>query len=403
MRNLSVKEIGRAQNDFTKPAIYIANHASFLDILSTTMLHPRLILLTNKWTWRSPIFGAVVRMAEYYPVAEGAEDSLDPLQDLVDRGYSILVFPEGTRSYTDKIKRFHKGAFFISEKLKLDIVPLVLHGIQYSMQKGDWLLKDGNCRIYYYPRIAYNDDRYGENYTEKTKKISRWFRNEYATIKEKNESPTYFREQLLRSYTYKGPGLEWYCRIKTRLENNYEVFHNLLPRKGRFYDLGCGYGFMSYMLHWAAPERIFKGVDYDNEKIEIAQYNFFKDDNINFERADLTNYSLNACDGIIINDVLHYLLPEHQNILLEKCYEALNDKGILIIRDGVSELQDRIKGTKRTEFWSTRLMGFNKAENELHYISRTTIEDFAAKHRMNTEVLDMSRFTANLVFILRKQ
>ena len=71
-------------------------------------------------------------MAEYYPVAEGAEDSLEPLQDLVNRGYSIVVFPEGTRSYDDTIKRFHQGAFYIAEKLKLDIVPLVLHGVGYT-------------------------------------------------------------------------------------------------------------------------------------------------------------------------------------------------------------------------------------------------------------------------------
>ena len=156
MHNVTKRIVNRHLADFDKPAVYIANHSSFLDILCTTMLHPKMILLTNKWVWRSPVFGAVVRMAEYYPVAEGAEDSLEPLRDLTDRGYSILVFPEGTRSYDDKIKRFHKGAFYISEQLKLDIVPLLLHGIHYTMQKGEWLLKDGTCTIYYYPRIPYD-------------------------------------------------------------------------------------------------------------------------------------------------------------------------------------------------------------------------------------------------------
>ena len=402
MRNLNVKEFNRAQNNFHNPAVYIANHGSFLDILCTTMLHPKLILLTNKWTWKSPVFGKVVQMAEYYPVADGAEDSIEPLRDLIERGYSIVVFPEGKRSYDDKVKRFHKGAFYISEQLKLDIIPLVLHGIQYTMQKGDWLLKDGNCFIYYYPRIAYDDAKFGTNHSEKTKNINSWFRKEYATIKQTNETPTYFREQLIRSYTYKGPGLEWYCRIKTKLENNYEVFHDLLPRKGLFYDLGCGYGFMTYMLHWAAPERQFVGVDYDEEKIEIAHHNQFKDEATRFEHADLTKYYLQACDGIVINDVLHYLLPEEQNALLEKCYSSLNEKGILIIRDGVSELQDRIKGTKRTEFWSTKLLRFNKTENDLHYISRSRISSFAEGHAMQLQVLDMSKHTANLIFVLRK-
>jgi len=403
MRNVKVRVLGREHADFSKPAVYVANHASFLDILCTTMLHPRLILLTNKWVWRSPVFGAVVRMAEYYPVAEGAEDSLDALKDLTDRGYSIVVFPEGTRSYDDKIRRFHKGAFFISERLKIDIVPLVLHGIHYCMQKGDWLLKDGTVTVHIHPRIRYNDPKFGMNYSEKAKQIGKYMRQELENCRVSDETPRYFREQLIRSFTYKGPSLEWYCRIKTRLENNYEPFHSLLPRKGRFYDLGCGYGFMTYMLHWAAPERKFIGVDYDEHKIETANNNFLRDEDVRFEQADLTRYELCSCDGIIISDVLHYLMPEQQQELLEKSFNALEAGGVLIIRDGVSEMQKRIEGTRKTEVWSTKILKFNKTQNDLHFISKAFIERFAAEKSMTVEVKDFASYTANLTFILRKK
>lgn len=300
------------------------------------------------------------------------------------------------------MKRFHKGAFYIAETLKLDIVPLVLHGIHYTMQKGDWLLKDGTCSIYYQPRITNEDSHFGNTYQEKTKRINQWFRRKYAEIKAENETPTYYREQLLRSYTYKGPDIEWYCRIKTALEKNYEAFHQLIPRRGRFYDLGCGYGFLPYMLHWAAPERTFIGIDYDEDKIEVAQHSLFKDDHIHFEHGNLTTYSLTSCDGIIITDVLHYLLPHQQQDLLERCYAALQEGGILIIRDGVSELRERIKGTQQTELWSTKLLKFNKTAQELHYISQAWIEQFAQTHQMTIEVMDMAKFTANLTFVLKK-
>ncbi|MBS1771941.1 MAG: MMPL family transporter [Bacteroidetes bacterium] len=402
MGNVTKRVHNLSGEDYKKPAVYIANHSSFLDILVTTMLNPRLVLLTNKWVWRSPVFGAVVRMAEYYPVAEGAEDSLEPLQDLVNRGYSIVVFPEGTRQYDDKMKRFHKGAFYIAEKLQLDVVPLLLHGVHYTMQKGDWLLKDGTCSVYIHPRITPTDTTYGGTYTERAKHIGRWMRKELDAVKEKNETPKYFKEQLINSYTYKGPVVEWYCRVKARLENYYEPFHKLLPREGVFYDLGCGYGFMSYMLHWAAPARQFTGIDYDEEKIETAQHNFLRDENINFQQGDVTGIDLQPCNGFIISDVLHYLLPEQQEALLENCAHALQTGGVLIIRDGVAELQDRIKGTKLTELFSTKMFKFNKTQNDLHYISRAFIESFAAKHGMSVEVLDNAKFTANLVFVLRK-
>lgn len=228
-------------------------------------------------------------------------------------------------------------------------------------------------------------------------------RNEYAQIKQKNERPTYFRERLVRSYTYKGPVLEWYCRIKTRLEGNYEQFHDLLPQEGRFYDLGCGYGFMTYMLHWAAPGRNFIGIDYDEEKIDVAQHNFMRDEGIHFAQGDVTRIVLDNCDGIIISDVLHYLLPDQQQALLEQCVKALSSNGVLIIRDGVSELKDRIKGTKLSELFSTRIFNFNKTQNDLHYISRAFIEKIAANHHLDVEVLDNTKLTANLVFVLRKK
>lgn len=389
--------------DFNKPAVYIANHSSFLDILITTMLHPRLVLLTNKWTYHSPIFGAVVRMAEYYPVADGAEESIAPLKSLIDRGYGIVVFPEGTRSKTDKMGRFHKGAFYIAEELKLDIVPIVLHGVHYTMQKGDFLLKDGTTRILGLKPIRYTDRSWGETVKERTKSISHFFKAAFEQEKIKNETPAYFREQLIRSYTYKGPVVEWYCRIKSKLEGNYEVFHTLLPRQGTFYDLGCGYGFMSYMLHWAANNRKFTGVDYDEDKIITAQHNYKRDpERVHFEHADLTQYVLQPCDGIIISDVLHYLLPEQQLQLMDRCHAALNAQGTLIIRDGVTELAERHKGTEQTEQYSTRIFKFNKTQNALHFLSRSFIEQWAAEKGMSVQVIDNTKRTSNLIFVLKK-
>lgn len=419
------KRVFRNKEDFKKPAVYIANHCSFLDILLTTMLHPKLVLLTNKWVWRSPVFGKIVRMAEYYPVADGAADSVEPLRSLVARGYGIIVFPEGTRSYDDSIQRFHKGAFYIAEQLQLDVVPLVLHGVHYTMQKGDFLLKDGTATLKIHPHIAPGDPAFGTGYSQRTKMISRHFRELFRAEKEHNETPRYFREQIVKGNIYKGPVLEWYCRIKTKLEDNYEPFHQLLPRSGKFYDLGCGYGFMTYMLHWASEERRFTGVDYDAEKIVTAQHHYLrekerklqyrktkKQDNItpattavpaiNFEQADLTQYTPETCNGIIISDVLHYLLPEQQSSLLDRCYNALEPGGMLIIRDGVEELQERHKGTKRTEVWSTQIVSFNKTKNELHFLSRAFLEQWATTHNMTVEVIDITTKTSNLIFVMRK-
>jgi len=421
MANLKKRVMNFGEEDFKTPAVYIANHASFLDILLTTMLHPRLILLTNHWVWRSPVFGKIVRMAEYYPVANGAADSIASLQKIVAQGYGIIVFPEGTRSYDDTIHRFHKGAFYIAGQLDLDVVPVVLHGTHYTLQKGDWLLKDGTTTVKIFPHIKKEDTNFGTHYSERARNIRKWFRKIFHEEKTLNETPRYFYGQMVKGNLYKGPVLDWYGRIKIKGEDYYEPFHKLLPREGNFYDLGCGYGFMTYMLHWASEGRNFTGIDYDEEKIIVAQNHYARNarkiftkqapvgsqyelDNpaIRFEQADVTQYDLQPCNGIIISDMLHYLLPQQQSALLEKCYEALLPEGILIIRDGVEELTKRHRGTKLSELFSTKIIWFNKTQNKLHFINSAFIKNWAIQKNLSLEIIDNTQKTSNLIFILKK-
>ncbi len=401
MGNVKKKVINPAGEDFSKPAVIIANHQSFLDILIMTMLHSKVILLTNNWVWNSPLFGWLVRMAGYYPVNRGIENSTEYLEQKVNAGYSIAVFPEGTRSADGRIKRFHKGAFYIAEKLKLDILPVLIHGTGYTMSKGDFLLKDGFITIKYLPRVKYEDLFFGVDYTEKARFLGKYFRQQYSKLKEELEQPRYFREQLVYNYLYKGPVLEWYLRIKIRLEKDYKVFHDLLPKKGKILDLGCGYGFMSYILQFTAPDREVTGFDYDEEKIAVANHCFSRHDNILFLRADINEIQFGIADAIILCDVLHYLQPEQQEILVQKCMDSLSADGILLIREGNSELKNRHKRTRLTELFSTRILAFNKtAGHPLHFISGETIHEMAFRQGLDCRAFSQSEYTSNQLFVI---
>ncbi|MBO9591735.1 MAG: 1-acyl-sn-glycerol-3-phosphate acyltransferase [Niabella sp.] len=398
------KKINNPLNEqFKTPAVVIANHQSFLDILKMAMLNPRLILLTNQWVWRSPVFGWAIRMADFYPVANGIENSVPLLKTLVDRGYSIVVFPEGTRSIRPPMKRFHKGAFYLAEKLQLDIVPVLLHGLGYTMTKGDYLLKNGPITAQYLPRIKATDASWGSNYQERTKSVSKYFKEQHTQLTRELEQPNYFKEQLFFNYIYKGPVLEWYLKVKLRLENYYQQFHELMPAQGRILDLGCGYGFMCYILYWSSQEkRRITGVDYDEEKIETARHCFSRTDDVHFIHADISQFVFEQYNGIVISDVLHYLQPEQQVAVIEKAIHSLLPGGILVIRDGDKDLKEKHKGTKLTEFFSTRVFSFNKTVNELHFLSGGMIKALADKHGLSFERIDHTKYTSNVIWVLRK-
>lgn len=135
--------VNKAAEDFTKPAVIICNHQSHLDLMLMLSLTPKVIVLTNDWVWRTPLYGYFIRMAEFYPVSMGFDELLPRLGNLVSRGYSIAVYPEGTRSVTGRIGRFHKGAFELAEALDLDIVPMTLCGADAVLPKHGKYMRSG--------------------------------------------------------------------------------------------------------------------------------------------------------------------------------------------------------------------------------------------------------------------
>lgn len=98
------------------------------------------------------------------------------LRSLVERGYSIVIYPEGTRSPDCRIQRFHKGAFEIADTLGLDILPIVENGAGRVLPKGGKYLRKGEIRIDIDKRIAPTEYRkHGE-----IRKIASWFRKYYV-------------------------------------------------------------------------------------------------------------------------------------------------------------------------------------------------------------------------------
>lgn len=133
--------------DFNKPHVIICNHQSHLDLMAQLVFTPNIVFLTKEWVWNNPFYGLLIRSAEYLPVVEGIETLLPHLRSLVERGYSIAVYPEGTRSKDCTIGRFHQGAFYIAEQLGLDVLPMFLYGAGKVLPKKSYHLRRGVISI----------------------------------------------------------------------------------------------------------------------------------------------------------------------------------------------------------------------------------------------------------------
>ena len=401
----SRKLFNQHHETFIKPAVIISNHQSLIETPAFLRLHSKIIILTTTWVYQSVVFGSVARLASFFNADLGIDNILDDLKEKVAEGYSILVFPEAHRSEDGTIQRFHKGAFYLAEKLQIDILPIVVFGTGDFLGRGVFWGRPNAIFMKILDRVGMNDMRFGKDYRERTKGFRKFYIEEYKKIKTEEGTGSYYRRKLTLNYIYKGPILEWYFRAKLKLAGNYQQFNTIIPGEGRILDLGCGYGFISTMLYLTGTNRVITGVDYDQEKIAVAQNCYLTNGNLKFVCSDITTYRFDHHDAFLISDVLHYLKEEEQEILLERCIENLNPGGVIVIREADRENMKQHKLTKVTEFFSTKVLRFNKTYKNsrmLHFTSLSKIKSFAASRGLSSEVVEEAPNTSNVLFVLRK-
>ncbi|MGL5233898.1 MAG: 1-acyl-sn-glycerol-3-phosphate acyltransferase [Empedobacter falsenii] len=269
------KIINPNQEDFKKQSIIIANHTSFLDTLAIGMCTPKIVFLVNDWVYKSPIFGRAVKMAGFYPVSNGVENNIEEIKTRIGNEFSLMIFPEGTRSRTNNINRFHKGAFYLAEKLKLDILPIYIHGNSEIIPKGEFLIFDGHIYSIIGKRIAWNDENYGLNYSERTKRISKEFKTNFQEIRDQYENENYWKQKLFLSFLYKES--EIIQAVKKDFNLNKSVYHqlnNTFTKDEKIVHFSNDFGQIDFLLLMQQANRKIITFVKEEEKREIAATNY---------------------------------------------------------------------------------------------------------------------------------
>ena len=295
--------INKHGEDFSRPAVIIANHTSFLDILAMGMLHPKICFLVNDWVYHSPIFGKAVQQADFFPVSKGIENSMPHLQKKIEQGYSLMAFPEGTRSESNKIRRFHKGAFYLAAQFKLDILPVLIHGNSEVNPKGSFIIKDGSITLEILPRIHHEDTSYGKNYTQRAKFVGTYFRDEFYRLRKEIEKPGYFHNFVLREYRYKNNKL--FRTVKKDLNEFAESYFELishLPQKSIIAHFSEEVGQLDFLLALHGPSRKIFSVIEDSEVRTMLKNSYLtqKRGNLNFVTS-ISDLGSGLYDAILIS------------------------------------------------------------------------------------------------------
>ncbi|MGC1934777.1 MAG: lysophospholipid acyltransferase family protein, partial [Candidatus Acidiferrales bacterium] len=152
------------------PVLVVANHVTYVDIgcvlaalpgkfrhqLATAMEAERLhgMRYPSGMNW----FLRIVNRMDYYlvialfnvfplPKLSGFRDSFEFAGELADKGWSVLVFPEGERTKTGGLGKFRGGVGLLATKLRLPVVPMRIDGLFELKQAGKKVARAGDVRV----------------------------------------------------------------------------------------------------------------------------------------------------------------------------------------------------------------------------------------------------------------
>lgn len=148
-----------AQIDPKKPYVIASNHQSMLDISLIYKIPLVFKWISKREVFRIPFIGWMLKLHGDILINRGDTKStkkmLREAEKWVQRGCSIAVFPEGTRSHDGQIQEFKEGAFLIAKMNRLPILPVAIHGTRDLLPAGSARFRGrAKCIIHVLPAIS---------------------------------------------------------------------------------------------------------------------------------------------------------------------------------------------------------------------------------------------------------
>lgn len=140
--------------DPQRTCVFIANHVNFFDPF---MLYCAIPQFVRGWELEShfkiPAYGWLMKRFGNVPVPDVRRPSdLKRMwrltQDAIDRGTSLIVFPEAKRTRDGRVDEFEEGGFRVAQQLGIPIIPVSLVGSFNHHRTGHWMLWPATITIH---------------------------------------------------------------------------------------------------------------------------------------------------------------------------------------------------------------------------------------------------------------
>ena len=149
---VKVQVSGLEYIDKKKPSIYMCNHQGTFDIFAFLAYLP----VQFRWVakveiFRIPILGWAMSTAGYISLDRSkrkrAYQGMEIAAQKIKDGTSVVIFPEGSRSFDGALQPFMNGGFTLALKAGAPIVPITIDGSWHIMPRTTLRIKKGNIQL----------------------------------------------------------------------------------------------------------------------------------------------------------------------------------------------------------------------------------------------------------------
>lgn len=145
---IKVRVENRALIDGKTSYVFVANHQGAYDIFSIYgFLNHNFKWMMKKSLEKVPFVGIACRCAGHIMVDRSSSAAVKRTMQHADKtlkdGMSLVVFPEGARSWDGKMRAFKRGAFKLALDFNLPLVPITINGSFDTMPRFSYSIKPG--------------------------------------------------------------------------------------------------------------------------------------------------------------------------------------------------------------------------------------------------------------------
>ncbi len=177
---VEIEVTGRENLPAAGPVVYVSNHQSYADIIvhCAVLDTVQFGFVAKQSLADIPLYGQCIK--DIRSVMMNRDEPREALKaimeaiDLIQKGFSILIFPEGTRSKGHEMAHFKRGSLRLATKPGVPVIPITIDGT-YKIYEETGVIRPAKVRYIIHKPIETTgmDKKEASDLAERTEEIVR--------------------------------------------------------------------------------------------------------------------------------------------------------------------------------------------------------------------------------------